>query len=170
MVKNDILQANQKCTNSSKDITAIIPTFCRALHSLSVSMPRALYFYPLKSTLPVWAFASLLNSFVCPVNRTQNSGFTFQCPFSHWLLVPQAEIGTCSSGFAQHHCFPATPLCGWFPGGLEGKNLPAIQETQVQSLSWDDPVEKGMVTHSTLSLVFSLFKALCPSLSKLWAS
>ena len=28
------------------------------------------------------------------------------------------------------------------------KNLPAIQETQVPSLSWEDPLEKGMATHS----------------------
>ena len=29
------------------------------------------------------------------------------------------------------------------------KNLTAIQETWVQSLSWEDPLEKEMVTHST---------------------
>ena len=27
------------------------------------------------------------------------------------------------------------------------KNLPAIQETQVQSLCWEDPLERGMATH-----------------------
>ena len=27
------------------------------------------------------------------------------------------------------------------------KNLPAIQETQVQSPGWEDPLEKGMATH-----------------------
>ena len=30
------------------------------------------------------------------------------------------------------------------------KNLPAVQETQVQSLSWEDPLEKGMATHSSI--------------------
>ena len=30
------------------------------------------------------------------------------------------------------------------------KNLPAIQETQVQSLSQEDPLEKGMATHSSM--------------------
>ena len=30
------------------------------------------------------------------------------------------------------------------------KNLPAFQETQVQSLEWDDPFEKGMTTHSSI--------------------
>ena len=30
------------------------------------------------------------------------------------------------------------------------KNLPAMQETQVQSLGQKDPLEKGMTTHSSI--------------------
>ena len=30
------------------------------------------------------------------------------------------------------------------------KNLPAILETQVQCLGWEDPLEKGMATHSSI--------------------
>ena len=30
------------------------------------------------------------------------------------------------------------------------KNLPAIQETRVQSLGGEDPVKKGMATHSSI--------------------
>ena len=30
------------------------------------------------------------------------------------------------------------------------KNLPAMQGTQVRSLGWEDPVEKGVVTHSSV--------------------
>ena len=30
------------------------------------------------------------------------------------------------------------------------KNLPAVQETQVQSLGREDPLEKGMATHSSI--------------------
>ena len=30
------------------------------------------------------------------------------------------------------------------------KNLPAMQETQVQSLDWEAPLEKGMATHSSI--------------------
>ena len=30
------------------------------------------------------------------------------------------------------------------------KNLPAMQETRVQSLGQEDPLEKGMVTHSSI--------------------
>ena len=30
------------------------------------------------------------------------------------------------------------------------KNLPAMQETLVQSLGWEDPLEKGIATHSNI--------------------
>ena len=30
------------------------------------------------------------------------------------------------------------------------KNPPAVQETQVQSLGWEDPLEEGMTTHSSI--------------------
>ena len=30
------------------------------------------------------------------------------------------------------------------------KNLPAVQESQVQSLGWEDPLEKEMATHSSI--------------------
>ena len=40
-----------------------------------------------------------------------------------------------------------------FPSGSAVKNLSAVQdtqETQVQSLSWEDALEKEMATHSTI--------------------
>ena len=30
------------------------------------------------------------------------------------------------------------------------KNQPALQETWVQSLIWEDPLEEGMTTHSSI--------------------
>ena len=30
------------------------------------------------------------------------------------------------------------------------KNLPAMRETWVQSLGWEDPLEKGKATHSSI--------------------
>ena len=41
-------------------------------------------------------------------------------------------------------CFRAS-LLAWMV-----KRLLAIQETQVQSLVWEDPLEKGMDTHSNI--------------------
>ena len=38
-----------------------------------------------------------------------------------------------------------------FPGGSVVNNLPLMQETWVQSLGWEDPLEKEMVTtHSSI--------------------
>jgi len=37
-----------------------------------------------------------------------------------------------------------------FPGGSAVKNPPAIQERRVQSLGWEDPLEKEMATHSSI--------------------
>ena len=38
-----------------------------------------------------------------------------------------------------------------FPDAQMVKNLPAIQETQVLSLGWEDPLEKEMAVHSSIS-------------------
>jgi len=46
-----------------------------------------------------------------------------------------------------------------FPGGNSWaslvvqtvKNLPAMRETWIQSLGWEDPLEEGMATHSVLA-------------------
>ena len=57
------------------------------------------------------------------------------------------------------------PGLGWSPGEGKGyplqyswafpvaqliKNLPAMWETWVQSLGWEDPLEKGKATHSSI--------------------
>ena len=36
------------------------------------------------------------------------------------------------------------------PWGSHGKDLPAMRETWVLSLAWEDPLEKGMATHSSI--------------------
>ena len=37
-----------------------------------------------------------------------------------------------------------------FPGVSDGKNPPVMRETWVQSLGWEDPLEKGTATHSSI--------------------
>ena len=37
-----------------------------------------------------------------------------------------------------------------FPVGSVIKNPPAMQEMRVQSLSWEDPLEKEMATYSSI--------------------
>ena len=37
-----------------------------------------------------------------------------------------------------------------FPGGSVVKNSLPVHEMRVQFLSWEDPLEKGMATHSSI--------------------
>jgi len=43
-----------------------------------------------------------------------------------------------------------------FPSGSSVRNPPAIQEIQVRSLSWEDPLEEGMATHSSIILAWRI--------------
>jgi hypothetical protein len=43
-----------------------------------------------------------------------------------------------------------TPVFLGFPVVQLVKNLPAMQETWVRSLGWEDPLEKGKATHSSI--------------------
>ena len=36
------------------------------------------------------------------------------------------------------------------PGGSDGEDPPAMQESWVQSPGWENPLEKGMGTHSSI--------------------
>ena len=48
-------------------------------------------------------------------------------------------------------CLKVGTCLAWgFPGGSAVKNLPAMQETWVQSLSQEDPWEEGMATYSSI--------------------
>ena len=38
----------------------------------------------------------------------------------------------------------------WCVHGSVAKNLPAVQETRVRFLGWEDPLEKEMATHSNI--------------------
>ena len=38
----------------------------------------------------------------------------------------------------------------WLPWWLTVKNSPGLRETWVQSLGWEDSLEEGMATHSSI--------------------
>ena len=50
-----------------------------------------------------------------------------------------------SSGIAERSCEDWVSLVVQMV-----RNLSALQETQVQSLGWEDPLEKGMATHFSI--------------------
>ena len=43
-----------------------------------------------------------------------------------------------------------TVLLSWLPRWLSDKEWPAVQETRVRSLGWEDPLEEEMETHSSI--------------------
>ena len=47
------------------------------------------------------------------------------------------------------------------------KNLPAVQETWVQSLGQEDPLEKGMATHSSI-LAWRIPEVIVHGAAKIW--
>ena len=51
-----------------------------------------------------------------------------------------------------------------FPCGSAGKDLPVMQETWVQSLGWEDPLEKGKATHSSILA----WRILVHGVTKIW--
>ena len=60
-----------------------------------------------------------------------------------WLMLPV-------SGLWEGEKLKLKLRCRILPGDQMVKNLPVMQETWVQSMGQEDPLEKGMVTHSSI--------------------
>ena len=85
--------------------------------------------------------------------------FSFEAIFrgrtsSQLQLVPQnsvcVSVGFCVSGDPFIDMKPKFITYFFFFLAQKVKNLPAMQETQVWSLGWEDPLRKGMATHSSI--------------------
>ena len=59
------------------------------------------------------------------------------------LACHMEGLGSCPSPCS--HSIPFTALVAQLV-----KNPPAMRETWVRSLGWEDPLEKGMATHSSI--------------------
>ena len=69
---------------------------------------------------------------------------------SKWDLIPWPKMEPRSRHW---ECGVLTTALEYFRTSLVAqliKNLPAMQKTWVQSLSWEDPLEEGMATHSSI--------------------
>ena len=60
------------------------------------------------------------------------------------LLGTQNDIALLEDGLAVFHKVRTSLVAQLV------KNLPVMRETWVQSLGWEDPLEKGMATHSSI--------------------
>ena len=122
----------------------------------------------------VWVFHTASNSLTpagCPITHS-SSGTTYTVLASD----PTSErLSHTSWGFPQNSVGKEFACNAGDPGSIPGlgrspgegiaypfqyswasvvaqlvKNLPAMQETWVQSLGWEDPLEKGKATHSSI--------------------
>jgi len=73
----------------------------------------------------------------------------------NWTSKPCSSLKPCPWGIYKgkkdkRHLWGCFQNKGGFPNGSVVENLPAMQETRVLSLSGEDPLEKGMATHSSI--------------------
>ena len=73
-----------------------------------------------------------------------------QARILEWVVMPFSRGS--SQPRDQTCVFHVSCICGWVGTSLVAqtvKRLPTIRETRVQSLGWEDPLEKEMATHSS---------------------
>ena len=73
-----------------------------------------------------------------PANRILFQGHTTHSSLTLKLVLPPQQA---AQGFSSPRASQVAQLV---------KNLPAMQETSVQSLSWEDSLEEGMATDSSI--------------------
>ena len=70
--------------------------------------------------------------------------------------VPTTELNPLSKTSLNQRMITCELLLWASPVAQLVKNLPAVRETRVQSLGWEDPLEKGKATHSSRILENSM--------------
>ena len=94
-------------------------------------------------------------------NKKQNGTMLFMWLYTLlWLIILKNDFGDCAYQHIKAFSFflwrPSISFYGYviiyldFPCGSAVKNLFAMQETQVQSLGWEDPQEKEMAAHRSI--------------------
>ena len=69
----------------------------------------------------------------------------------YFSVGKERSVGVRTASEQAMGCWTKDHFFFWgFPGGWVVKNPPAMQETRVRSLGPEDPLEKGMVTHSSI--------------------
>ena len=97
--------------------------------------------------LPLPSPGDLLESWIKPPSPAlQVDSFTLshlRTPHTHLGNPPRPNTHT-------HEILLSYNMNEGFPVAQTVKNLPAMQETQVQSLGWEDPLENELATHSSI--------------------
>ena len=76
---------------------------------------------------------------------TLNTNFGYILRMIHWEINPN-DSNFSAILLSYLHCLPVSASLV----AQSIKNLPAVQETRVRSLGWEDPLVKEMATHSSI--------------------
>ena len=114
------------------------------LHHLGSSPPWPCFIYPPLSTILTWGYVHQRHCGVatdCRGNIISGGipNLMFLKPFYSAVHHPSILL-----------CIYILSILGASLVAQRLKRLPGIQEAQVRSLSWEDPLEKEMATHSSI--------------------
>ena len=87
----------------------------------------------------------------CSLKRTNHEHSVFtQGSKSETVPLKLSSLSTCLSWLVDSFSDELANTLGTSLVAQTVKNLPTVQETWVRSLVWEDPLEKGMTTHSSI--------------------
>ena len=87
----------------------------------------------------------------CSLRRTHHEHSIFtQGSKSETVLLKLSSLSTCLSWLVDSFSDELANILGASPVAQTVKNLPTMQETWVQSLGWEDPVEKEMTINTSI--------------------
>ena len=136
------------------------------LWNIFVFLPFIVTFYSLLQYLLLCIICLIFHIFIRPFLRSWTVNKTSLYLYRHFLLTrgfPDSSVGkesACSAGdpgwipelgrsAGERICYPLQYSWASLEAQLV-KNPPPMRETWVQSLGWEDPLEKGKATHSSI--------------------
>ena len=112
---------------------------------VSVVRPAMLTEKPESEVRSMWVKVSKVSYFIISMNGRE---IPLELPVRRWVLPEGTRKKTCFK--ALRYCYFWSRLNLTYLVAQLVKNLPAMQQTWVQSLGWEDPLEKGKAAHSSI--------------------
>ena len=126
-------------THTACPLESLLSRFLRQLTSVSAQMLK------LRGHAQIPARPKTPHEGLSLLCLSADLGGSLPNPGNHFLLIillHPAHIWAIN--------FPKFHNIYGFSGGSDGKESACLQETQIQSLDWEDPLEKEMATHSSI--------------------
>ena len=112
---------------------------------VSVVQPAVLTEKPESEVRSMWVKVSEVSYFIISMNGRE---IPLELPVRRWVLPEGTRKKTCFK--ALRYCYFWSRLNVTYLVAQLVKNLPAMQQTWVQPLGWEDPLKEGIATHSRI--------------------